>query len=175
MTAPELRALDYLDPVGVALRRAQLEEVIERYADLEAVAGADPEAHDHDDPVTFRPPVGDFVVVVDGGEAVGCGAFRPLQPGYHPAGDGSTLGVAEVKRMYVRPHARGRGLARLVLVELERRAIDAGYRWMWLETGTRQPEAMALYESHGYVLGASYGEYRGEPTSRCYAKRLTRR
>jgi GNAT superfamily N-acetyltransferase len=83
------------------------------------------------------PSAADVAVVLvardAGGEAVGCGALRPL-------GDG----VAEIKRMYVVPAARGRGLSKLVLAGLEAAARDRGWTTLRLETGPRQPEAIAL-------------------------------
>ena len=73
------------------------------------------------------------------GTAVGCGALRAL-------GDG----VAEVKRMYVVPEARGRGVSKVVLAGLEDAARSRGWTLLRLETGPRQPEAIALYEGAGY-------------------------
>ena len=72
----------------------------------------------------------------DEGRALGCGALRVLEDG-----------VAEVKRMYVVPKERGRGVARAVLTGLEDAARDRGWTTLRLETGPRQPEAVALYLS----------------------------
>jgi GNAT superfamily N-acetyltransferase len=108
------------------------------------------------------PPDGRFVIVVERGEPVACGAIRR-----HDAE------TAEIKRMWVRPHARGRGLARLVLRELESTASSRGYRALVLETGVRQPEALALYESHGYATIPNFGFYKESPLSVCYRKELT--
>ena len=83
-----------------------------------------------------------------------------------------TRRTAEVKRMYVAPDARARGLARTMLAHLERTAAEAGAEAMILETGTAQPEAMALYESSGYTPIPSFGYYQNEPLNRCYAKPL---
>ncbi|MGH3929456.1 MAG: GNAT family N-acetyltransferase, partial [Pseudonocardiaceae bacterium] len=79
---------------------------------------------------------------------------------------------AELKRMYVVPAARGRGLSRMLLAELERRAIAAGRRRMVLETGARQPESIGLYTSSGYTEIPRFGLYRCHPLSRCFAKPL---
>jgi len=68
-------------------------------------------------------------------------------------------GVGELKRMYVRESARGRGVARLLLAHLERTAAAAGIRRLVLETGLAQPEAIALYRSSGYVDVPSFGYY----------------
>jgi ribosomal protein S18 acetylase RimI-like enzyme len=75
--------------------------------------------------------------------------------------------------MYVAPAARGLGLARAMLAHLERTAAEAGAAVSILETGTRQPEAIELYESSGYVEVPKFGFYCHAPLSRCYAKRLT--
>jgi GNAT superfamily N-acetyltransferase len=105
-------------------------------------------------------PRGAFVVAHLEGVAVACGAVRPL-PGGDPA-------IAEVKRMYTAPAARGRGAARALLRRLVEIAAELGYRQVVLETGTRQPEAMALYVAEGWVPLAPYGQYCGEHLSRCF-------
>lgn len=84
---------------------------------------------------------------------------------------GSTR-VAEVKRMYVAAAARRSGLARLMLAHLEATARTAGADVMILETGTAQPEAMALYQSAGYVRVEPFGYYKDEPLNRCYGRVL---
>jgi putative acetyltransferase len=90
---------------------------------------------------------------------VACGALRPL--------DADT---AEIRRMFVTPHARRRGFARAILAELERRAAAMGYRSMRLETGNRQVSAMALYEHLGFRRIPPFGEYVGDPVSVCFEK-----
>jgi GNAT superfamily N-acetyltransferase len=114
----------------------------------------------------FRPedvagPRSGFFVARMGGEAIGCGAFRPLN------GE-----VAEVKRMYVEPAFRGRGISRRILAELESAARRAGYKTVRLETGTRQPEALRLYETSGYRRIENYGFYKDDPRSVCFEKAL---
>jgi GNAT superfamily N-acetyltransferase len=109
-------------------------------------------------------PHGAFLVARLDGEPVGCGALRPA-----PTDD---PGTAEVKRMYVAPSARGRGISRAILEALEQQAKALGYAQVILETGIRQAEAMGLYESAGYQPIANYGAYRDSPLSRCYAKAL---
>jgi GNAT superfamily N-acetyltransferase len=74
--------------------------------------------------------------------------------------------------MYVVPHARGTGVARRMLAHLESTAAAAGFDALVLETGLRQPEAMALYESSGYVPVPGFGYHRDMPLSRCYGKPL---
>jgi GNAT superfamily N-acetyltransferase len=110
------------------------------------------------------PPHGAFVVARLDGVAVGCGAVRALVVG--PGG------VAEIKRMYTVPSARRRGISRALLARLEAEASGLGYRRLQLETGLRQPEAIALYESAGYHRIATYGQYEGDELSVCFAKHL---
>jgi ribosomal protein S18 acetylase RimI-like enzyme len=74
--------------------------------------------------------------------------------------------------MYVVPAARARGLARTMLAHLERSAAEAGAEAMVLETGTAQPEAMALYESSGYERIEPFGYYRKHRSNRCYGRVL---
>lgn len=122
------------------------------------------------DPAMFDPPRGSFFVGYVDGRAVVSGAWRRRE-------DVEALGsthTAEVKRMYVAPAARGLGLARLMLAHLESTAAGAGAEVAILETGLRQPEAIALYESSGYVEVPKFGFYCHAPLSRCYGKRLTR-
>ena len=83
-----------------------------------------------------------------------------------------TSATAEVKRMYVAPRARGLGLARAMLAHLEATAHESGADVMVLETGQRQPEAIALYESAGYARIPGFGFYKDAPLSRCYARRI---
>ena len=105
-----------------------------------------------------------FVLAREDGQAIGCAALRPL-----------SRDVAEVKRMYVQPHARRAGVARAIMNALDQLAREAGFSEIWLETGLRQPAAIALYESLGYTRIAGFGDYKDEPTSVCYGKRLSDR
>ncbi|MGY1753922.1 GNAT family N-acetyltransferase [Blastococcus sp. SYSU D01042] len=102
------------------------------------------------------PSAADVAVVLvardDDGTALGCGALRPL-------GDGA----AEVKRMYVVQSARGRGVGRAVLAGLEDAARAHGWSTLRLETGPRQPEAVALYRSAGYRPIDAFGVYVDDP------------
>ena len=82
-------------------------------------------------------------------------------------------GTAEIKRMYVRRSHRGRGLARAMLAELERRITTAGLHRAVLETGTRQPEAIALYLSSGYLPIPGFGHYKDHEDSRTFGKDLS--
>jgi len=95
------------------------------------------------------------------GEPVGCGAIRPME-----------ASVAEVKRMYVGPQARGRGIGRMILHELEAVARRMGYSHVRLETGNRQSEAIKMYETSGYERINCYGQYADNPLSLCFEKRI---
>jgi GNAT superfamily N-acetyltransferase len=103
------------------------------------------------DPAQFAPPEGLFLVGYDDGAAVACAGWR------------SHGSDAEIKRMYVRKTARGRGFARAMLAELERTALAAGHGRMILETGSKQPEAVALYRSAGYADSPPFGHYANAP------------
>jgi GNAT superfamily N-acetyltransferase len=81
-------------------------------------------------------------------------------------------GEVEIKRMYVVPAARGAGYARAVLAALEDLARRLGAARVVLETGERQPEAIRLYESSGYLPIEGFGHYKDAPLSRSYAKQL---
>lgn len=122
-------------------------------------------------PEMFEPPHGLYLIGYDpDGTPVATGGWRTKdaseqEPGYED-------GDAEIKRMYVVPEARGRGLSRIVLAILEDDALAAGRTRMVLETGTAQPEAIALYESSGYEPCVKFGLYRDSQESRCYAKLL---
>lgn len=103
-----------------------------------------------------------FLIARREGIALGCGAIRRR-----------SAKIAEVKRVYVRPAARRSGLARALMHALEQKARDGGFNEIWLETGLRQPGAMALYESLGYRRIAGFGDYKDDPLSVCYGKRLS--
>ncbi len=120
---------------------------------------------------------GAFLVLWLDGAPAGCGAVRILSPeGAPPVGiqpDGIPAeAVAELKRMYVVPTARGRGLSRVVLRELEARAASLGASRVVLETGDKALAALGLYESAGYARLPCFGAYAASPTSICLEKRL---
>jgi GNAT superfamily N-acetyltransferase len=129
------------------------EELLERHG--RPGSGGEPPASD------FQPPHGAFLVGYVDGEAVACGGVCRY--------DALT---AEIRRMYVVPAARGRGLSREVLAALEEEARAFGYDAVRLETGYRQFEAIALYRSSGYEPIERYGPYVGDERSVCFEKRL---
>jgi putative acetyltransferase len=95
-----------------------------------------------------------FAVVRDtAGAPVGCGAIV-IKPEY-----------GEIKRVYVRPQARGQGVARRLMEALEAKAVQNGCRAFMLETGPAQPEAVALYERLGYQCRGPFGDYPDDPFS----------
>lgn len=115
----------------------------------------------------FDPPDGCFVVGYLDGVPVATGAWRRTTVALAGARD-----VVEIKRMYVAPRARRRGLARRVLAHLEDSARQAGADGVVLETGTLQPEAIAMYAAAGYAAVPGFGHYRESPLSRCFGKVL---
>lgn len=115
----------------------------------------------------FTEPHGAFFVGYLDGEPVVSGAWRRRSI------PGEQRPVAELKRMYVVPGHRGRGLARRMLSHLEEQAAASGLQVLVLETGIRQPEAIELYLSSGYHPIAGFGHYRDSDLSRCFAKELS--
>jgi len=113
------------------------------------------------DPGDFAPPDGLFLVGYCDDRPVATGGWRRLGPD------------AEIKRMYVVAAARGRGHARRMLAELERTAAAAGFPRVILGTGSKQPEAVELYRSSGYVDVEPFGYYKDAPLSIHLGKVLT--
>ena len=130
--------------------------------------GPDDSPIDHDE---FTSPAGHFVLVRDDEGPVAMGGWRRRPDLDERFG----MTTAEVKRMYVTPRARRRGISRLVLDELEATAADAGVAMLVLETGVIQQDAIALYTSSGYTRTVDFGHYADSELSRCYAKRLPTR
>ena len=147
-----LHVVPWDHPHAEQLRAAQRADIVARYG------GNFEPGH--------RPTAADiavFVVAYDGATPIGCGAFRDLvdeQP------------TVEVKRMYVRPEYRGRKIGQLILRDLEARARERGAMRVRLETGTRQPEAVRLYEGAGYRQIPNFGDYVDAPASLCYERIL---
>ena len=102
-----------------------------------------------------------FLAAFVGGEAVGCGAVKRM-PGRY----------GEIKRVFVDPAARRRGVGRAMMEALETDLLTHGIDLARLETGVRQPEALALYEHSGYVRIPPFGDYREDPLSVFLEKRL---
>jgi GNAT superfamily N-acetyltransferase len=162
VVAPE----PYDSPIARRFVAALEADMVERYhVDVTAPGYEGEESHHWlVRPEQVTPPAGVFLVARIDGRPVGSGAVRAL-PGGPP-------GTGEVKRMYVEPAARRRGVSRAVLVRLEAEAAGFGYRRLQLETGDQQPEAIALYESAGWHRISPYGQYAEEDGSVCFAKDL---
>lgn len=140
----------YDDPDVVRLVAEVQQEYVVRYG------GEDEAAVDL---AEFGPPLGRFFVgLLD--------AVASVTGGWRRTGDGA----AEIKRMYVVPPARGRGLARRMLAELEASAVAAGAVRVVLNTGDQQPEAIGLYESSGYHRIGGFGHYADTPGALFYGK-----
>ncbi|WP_025691014.1 GNAT family N-acetyltransferase [Paenibacillus zanthoxyli] len=131
------------------------EELMERYP-KERIYGVD---FDHPDVRRIT-----FVIARREGEAVGCGGIRPLE--------GAEPSAAELKRFFVDRSCRKLGIAAGMLRYLEDRAREGGFREMRLETGSEQPEAIALYLKHGYRPIDRFGIYSDDPACLCYGKSL---
>jgi GNAT superfamily N-acetyltransferase len=155
----QTRVVAYDHPDARALIAEVQQEYVRRYGEQDITPV---------DPAEFAPPRGLFLVGYLDGAPVACGGWRAHDSDEPEFADGD----AEIKRMYVVPAARGRGLARAVLAALERTAVEAGRRRIVLETGLAQPEAIALYRSSGYERVVNFGAYRCHPQSVCFAKPL---
>lgn len=145
----QVRVHDYTDAVVAELVEEVQGEYVVRYGDRDRTPV---------DPDEFRLPCGFVLVGSCGGVAVGSVAIRAA----------AEPGAAEMKRLYVRANRRRRGLARLLLHAAEDRARAAGYTRIVLETGIRQPEAIALYETEGYTPVDGFGYYADMPSSRYF-------
>lgn len=101
-----------------------------------------------------------FVIIAyENGTAIGCGAIKEF-----------SQEATEVKRMFTVPTGRGRKVATSILKELEIWAKELSYKKCVLETGRRQPEAIALYKKNGYSSIPNYGQYVGVDNSVCFEK-----
>lgn len=141
--------------VSTALIRELSKELAERYEFIYDGSGAF-------QPEDVAVEKAALLVVWLNGKPVGCGAVRPLFENE----------IVEVKRMFVKPDFRGKGIARLLLKKLELVAAEMGYKKVWLETGDRQPEAIRLYENTNYSRIINYGNYKENLHSNSFEKIL---
>jgi GNAT superfamily N-acetyltransferase len=140
----EIRPARYDEPVARAI-------VADALADLSVRYGS-PNGDDTPvDPAEFVPSRGQFLIAYVDGVPAGCGGWRT---------SAEDPDAAEIKRMYTAPAFRGRGVASAMLRALEDSARTAGRKRMILETGSKQPEAVALYQKLGYERIANFGYYR---------------
>jgi GNAT superfamily N-acetyltransferase len=151
-----IRPAGYPDPEVQQLVAEVQQIYVERYGhqDVSPIAATE-----------FEPPDGTFLLATVDGRPAAMGGWRR-----HLVENGEV--AAEVRRMYVSPQFRGRGLARALLAQLETTARDSGYAQMILETGSVQPEAIALYRSSGYEDVPPFGHYAGSPLSVSLGKPL---
>ena len=156
MSAPDhrlaVRALGYDHPDAQRLIAEVQAEYVQRYGGPDASPV---------DPREFQPPQGLFLVGYLQEEPVATGGWRRHDDD-HPQTSWAAPSV-EIKRMYVTAAARGRGHARTMLAHLEDTARRAGARWLLLETGHRQPEAVQLYQSCRYHPVPPFGDYADRP------------
>jgi putative acetyltransferase len=153
MIGIDVRREDIGAPIAAKLITALNAELAAEYNDPRA-------NHFRLDADEVTPGRGAFVVAYVGAEAVGCGAIRRIDDG-----------TAEIKRMYVAPEWRGRGVGRRLLEALEDEARRLAVGRVVLETGVRQTRALALYRDFGFDGIPAYGEYVNTPeTSVCMAK-----
>ena len=134
------------------------------FIDLVRLLDADLKRRDGDDHTFYAQfnkidKLNQVVVASLDGVPVGCGAIKPFQEN-----------TAEVKRMFVKPEYRGKGVATAVLQELERWASELGFLALVLETGKAQPEAIALYTKKGFQQIPNYGQYAQVENSVCMQK-----
>jgi putative acetyltransferase len=147
----------------VALEPVDQPDVVALIADLDAFqAPLYPAESNHLlDIDSLKQPNVIFVVARDtGGAALACGAVVLFD------------GYGELKRMYVRPEARGRGIAKTIIGHLERESARRSCHVLRLETGIRQPEALGLYARAGYERRGRYGDYPDDPLSVFMEKRI---
>lgn len=159
-----VRPEPYDGHIARSLVAALIVDIDERYAGDEEPD--DPDAEWALEVADVTPPHGVFLVAYLDGRPVGCGGLRPLPE--------AGAGVAEIKRMYMSPSARRRGVSRAVLARLESEAAGFGYRRLQLQTGLRQPEAMALYGASGYRRIPNFGTSAASELTACFAKDLPR-
>lgn len=146
------------EPPGSSAARsliAALDHDLARVYPREVIFGLHDDDHDSDRMV--------FLVACARARPLACGALRSVEPA-----------MGEVKRMYVAPELRGRGIARRLLGVIETIAVARRHEVMRLETGNRSPAALHLYRSAGYREIPPYGEYAGNEYSVCFEKNLSR-
>ncbi|MCP2254213.1 Acetyltransferase (GNAT) family protein [Prauserella aidingensis] len=159
MEPVDIHVLAFDHPDSTKLIDLVQQEYVSRYGDPDVTPV---------DPAEFAPPQGIFLVGYRDDVPVACGGWRA-----HATDEGSLrAGDAEIKRMFVVDGERGRGHARAMLAALERTAAEHGCRRIVLETGYKQPEAIALYRSSGYDEIEKFGVYAQDPISVCMAKEL---
>ena len=128
----------------------------------EELAQRDGEEHAFYDQFNKIENINNVIVAYAGQQPVAAGAFKKFSPG-----------TVEIKRMFVKPDFRGRGIASQILQQLENWAAEFGYSYCILETGKKQPEAIALYKKSGYKVIPNYGQYKNVSNSVCMQKEIS--
>ena len=141
-------------PEAQALLNAFVDEVQHRYDAAPADVG-------YFDPSVVSVPKSVFLVARVEGRAVGCGALVPLEDD-----------VVEIKRMFVLPQERGHGIAKKILDRLQSLAQEFDYDRIRLETGTKQPESIALYGKSGFYRVPNFPPFENDHTAVCFEKRI---
>lgn len=154
VTGIEIKPTRFGAPVARKLIAELLADLTERYGDSDATPI---------EAVEFDPPDGGFFVAYLDGVAVGCGGWRSW---------GGSEEIAEIKRVYTAATVRGKGVARAIMSTIEADAKAHGRVRAILETGTAQPEAIAMYHAVGYQLIENFGHYRDEPGCRSFGRDL---
>jgi putative acetyltransferase len=150
--------------MAIAIENPDQPEVVKLIEELDAYQSLlyPPESNHGIDLATLSQPSVLFAVARSAnGEVVGCCAVA-INTSY-----------GEIKRLFVRPHHRGHGIAKMLLTFLETEAMIKGCTLLMLETGVSQPEALSLYERVGYVRCDPFGSYTDDPLSVFMQKRLT--
>jgi GNAT superfamily N-acetyltransferase len=150
----EIERVSFASEAAQALAAELEAELLSEYAGVPGSGGLPA-------PRVFEPPAGTFLVGFENGRPVACGGISRY--------DDET---AELRRMYVVPAARGRGLSRELLAAIEYSARSLGYAMLRLETGNRQTAAIGLYRSAGFEPIDRYGPFAGDERSLCFEKRL---
>ncbi|MER5409106.1 GNAT family N-acetyltransferase [Streptomyces sp. NPDC002769] len=159
----EIKSMAYTSSEAAVLVEAAASEEAARYRDQLAHLGGENAPGLRNDPSDFVPPWGAFFVAFLDGQPVGCGGWTTFRPG---------LALGELKKIYVTPAARKRGVARHLVAAAEDSARAHGRSRLLLEAGTQQPEALALYKTCGYQRVENYGWFRNLPEVRSYARDL---
>jgi putative acetyltransferase len=136
------------------LLNAFVEEVRRRYDEPPADVG-------YFDPALVSAPGSVFLVARVEGRAVGCGALVPMEDK-----------IVEIKRMFVLPKERGRGVAKKILQALQAYAQEFDYDRIQLETGIKQPESIALYGKFGFYRVPNFPPFEEDRTAVCFEKRI---
>jgi putative acetyltransferase len=141
-------------PEAQALLNAFVDEIRQRYEAAPADVG-------YFDPALVGAPKSAFLVARVEGRAVGCGALVPMEDD-----------MVEIKRMFVLPQERGHGIAKKILDQLQSLAQEFDYDRIRLETGTKQPESIALYGKSGFYRVPNFPPFENDHTAVCFEKRI---